>query len=81
MELKKVLGKTEDTISKLQAFVAAQKNDEQTIHELRNRILEYESDSKDAVKNFKSYKLKTNGKNVRIYLPSYEFRLSFNYLT
>ena len=79
MELKKVLAKTEDTISKLQAFVTAQKNDEQTIHELRNKIIEYEGDSKDAVKNFKSYKLKTNGKYFKEYLvlielTFYEFR-------
>ena len=62
MELKKVLAKTEDTIAKLQAFVTAQKNDEQTINELRSRILDYENNSKDAVKEFKSYKLKTHGK-------------------
>ena len=56
-----VLASAEDQIVKLQTIVSNQRNDKETIVDLKNRILEYEQNSHDAVREFKKFKVHTQG--------------------
>ncbi|KAL5262616.1 hypothetical protein ACHWQZ_G008124 [Mnemiopsis leidyi] len=59
LELKKVLASAEEQILKLQTIVANQRNDKETILDLRNRILEYQQSNHDAARDFKKFKTHT----------------------
>lgn len=56
-----MLASAEEQILKLQTIVANQRNDKETILDLRNRILEYQQSNHDAARDFKKFKTHTQG--------------------
>ena len=62
-----MLASAEEQIMKLQTIVANQRNDKETILDLRNRILEYQQSNQDAARDFKKFKTHTQGIGIFLF--------------